>query len=55
MTWRKHVGDICADLLRLIARAGLLLDCIIISAFTVWFVWKGCWKLADHFNDWLFS
>ena len=55
MTWRQNVGDWCADVLRLIARAGLLVAGIILSAFLVWFVWRGCWRLGDVLNGWLFS
>ena len=55
MNWRKTVFDWCADFLRLIARLGLLVNCILISAFTVWFVWKSGWKLMDLCNTWLFA
>ena len=55
MNWRKNSGQLAADILRMIARACLLIDCIIICAFTVWFVWKGAWKLMDLCNTWFFG
>ena len=55
MSWRKTMTDWLADILRLIARAGLLIDAIILSVFTVWFVYKGCAKLKDLLDAWLFA
>lgn len=55
MSWRKNLADWLTDLLRLAARAGLLIDAIIISAFTVWFVAKGCRKLMELVDEWLFQ
>ncbi len=55
MSWRNTVTDWLADILRLIARAGLLIDAILISIFSVWFVYKGCAKLMELLNGWLFA
>ena len=55
MSWRKNLADWLSDALRLIARAGLLLDGIIFSIFSVWFTYKVCRKLMDLFNAWLFT
>ena len=47
MAWQKNIADWLTDALRLIARAGLLIDAILLSAFSTWFVAKSCWKLMD--------
>jgi len=55
MNWHRNIGDVLADALRLLARAGLLINAIILSAFSVWFVFKGCLKLAQTLDAWLFQ
>lgn len=55
MSWRKNTTDVLTDILRLLARAGFLINAIIISCFSVWFVYKGCCKLASFLNTWMFE
>ena len=55
MAWRRTLADLLADWLRLIAWAGLLVDGILISIFSVWFVWRGIWKLMELSEAWLFG
>ena len=55
MAWKRTLTDLFADWLRLIARAGLLLDGILLSIFSVWFVWRGVWKLMEVCDTWIFG
>ena len=55
MSWRKNLTDVFTDVLRLAARAGLLINAIILSCFSVWFVYRGCRKLAAFLDNWLFQ
>jgi len=48
MPWKRSLADVLADWLRLIARAGLLLNCILLSFFTVYFVARGLWALVEY-------
>ena len=55
MSWQHRFTDMVADVLRLLARLGLLVCTIIIVSFLVWLTWKSCWKLGDWLTDWLFT
>jgi hypothetical protein len=52
--WREPVLNWLADGLKLAVRACLLIDAIVIAAFSVWFVSKGVLKLAHWLDTWLF-
>jgi hypothetical protein len=52
--WREPVMNGLADGLKLAVRACLLVDGIVIAAFSVWFVTKGVLKLAHWLDSWLF-
>ena len=53
MNWRTTVPEFLSDALRLAARAGLLVNAIILSFFSVYFVWRLCWRLKDYPDPWL--
>jgi len=52
--WRDPVMNCLVDALKLSVRACLLIDGIILSAFTVWLVYNGVIKLGRWLNEWLF-
>ena len=55
LRWRDPVMKGLVDALRLSMRACLLIDGIIVSVFSVWFVGKSVLKLADWLNVNLFT
>ena len=55
MSWQQSFSTIVADVLRLIVRGALLIDCILIAAFSTWFVFKSVLEIRNWLNGWLFD
>ncbi len=55
MTWHRTLAGWLTDILWVTARSGLLINAIILSLFSVWFVLKGCLKLRELLDAWLFQ
>lgn len=55
MTWHRTLAGWLTDILWVIARSGLLINMILLSLLSVWFVFKGCWKLREILDAWLFE
>ena len=54
MSWKKNTTEKAGDGLRFAAYLFIALDAIVISAFTLWFVWNFTAKLMDWLDRVLF-
>jgi hypothetical protein len=55
MTWRMRFIDSAGETLRFIGYLFLVLDAIILSAFTLWFTGKFLWFFAHWLDRVIFS
>lgn len=42
------------DVLRLIVKAALIIDLIVVSLFSIWVVVRGCQQIVEILNRWVF-
>jgi hypothetical protein len=53
MSWQKSFVDRIGDILRFIAWGCLVVDGILLSLFSVWFIGMFLWRLAGWLNRWI--
>jgi len=55
MSWQRNLTERIADTMRFIGYGFLLVDAIILSLFTVWFVSKFVWHIVQWLNRIMFA
>jgi hypothetical protein len=55
MSWRKNISENIADILKFLGHGFLILDAIVLAAFSFWFICRFTWQLAHWLQRILFS
>jgi hypothetical protein len=55
MSWKQDVTETLTGICRFCVRAGVLIDLILLSVFSVWFVGKALYYSLGYLNRVLFS
>ena len=55
MSWKESIAEAWRDALRLLAGSLLLVNAILLSVFSVWFVANFLWQLRAWLNHTLFG
>jgi len=55
MSWKQSITDSLANTCRFLVRAGILIDAILLSLFSVWFVVRLLWFSLRALERTLFS
>ena len=55
MSWEQKTTDVITSVLRVLIRGGILLNLIMLSAFSVWLCAQFLWHLLQYIERTLFS